>query len=221
MRARDAAAGADGRERQEPAAERSEQKLERLLGAAARLMAEKGYGQTSIRQVARETNLSLAGIYYYFENKEDLLYQIQHRTFSALLIEQEQVLATGGSPEQKLRRLIRNHLAYFTSHGDELKICTFELQSLQGERYRAIELLRRRYFRCLADVVGELLDGNFPGGVRSRDERERLVRHHTLFMFGMLNWIFMWFDPQRDEPVERLGDEMLALVLRGLQGGGS
>jgi hypothetical protein len=37
-----------------------------------------------------------------------------------------------------------------------------------------------------------------------------------LFVFGMLNWIFMWYDPERDQPVERLGDEMVDLLLGGL-----
>jgi AcrR family transcriptional regulator len=192
---------------------RSEQKLERLLAAAAELMAEQGYAQTSIRNVARETGFSLAGMYYYLENKEDLLYQIQYRTFSALLTEQERALQEGTAPAAKLQALIRNHLAYFTRHANELKVCTFELQSLQGERYREIEKLRRRYFRCLAGVVSDIL------GVDETDAAgERLVRHDTLFIFGMLNWILMWFDPERDAPVEKLGEEMMALVMRGLQG---
>jgi AcrR family transcriptional regulator len=192
---------------------RSEQKLERLLAAAAELMAEQGFAQTSIRNVARETGFSLAGMYYYLENKEDLLYQIQHRTFSALLAEQEQALRESGEPAAKLQVLIRNHLAYFTHHANELKVCTFELQSLQGERYRDIEKLRRRYFRCLAEVVGDIL------AVDETDAaNEQLVRHYTLFIFGMLNWILMWFDPERDAPVEKLGEEMMALVMRGLQG---
>jgi len=192
---------------------KSEQKLQLLLGAAAGLMAELGYAQTSIRRVAKETGLSLAGMYYYFENKEDLLFQIQQRTFAALLEAQERALAEGGTPVERLRRLLRNHLAYFTSHGDELKICTFELHSLQGERYATIEKLRRRYYRCLADVIADI------AGVAADDqEGARVVRHYALFVFGMLNWIFMWFDPERDAPVERLGDEMLTLVMGGLQG---
>jgi AcrR family transcriptional regulator len=176
-------------------------------------MARQGYAQTSIRNVAAKTGFSLAGMYYYFENKEDLLYQIQHRTFSSLLAEQEQSLTDGHDPEEKLRRLVRNHLSYFTSHASELKVCTFELQSLQGERYQSVEGLRRRYFRLLVEVIAEI--AGIENGAASSD---RLVRHHALFVFGMLNWIFMWFEPERDGPVEKLGDEMIALVLDGLRG---
>ncbi len=190
---------------------RTAPKLDKLLTASAGLMARQGFGQTSIRNVASETGFSLGGMYYYFENKEDLLFQIQQRTFGALLALQEAALQEGGSAEERLRRLVRNHLEYFTEHFNELKVCTFELESLQGTRYTTIAELRRRHYQCLADVVAEFegLDANDTGDV------ER-IRHLTLFIFGMLNWIFMWFSPERDEPVAGLGEEMIDLILNGL-----
>jgi AcrR family transcriptional regulator len=152
-------------------------------------------------------------MYYYFKNKQDLLYQIQHRTFASLLEEQGRAVAGDDDAEEKLRRMVRNHLAFFTRHFSELKVCTFELHSLDGERYRTIESLRRRYFRCAAGVIGEIIGYKGP-----HVETDKVVRHYTLFVFGMLNWIFMWFDPDRDAPIEALGDEMIVLVLSGLRG---
>ncbi len=183
-------------------------KLERLLSAAAGLMAEGGYAQTTIRDVARETGYSLAGMYYYFENKEDLLFQIQHRTFASLLAEQEAAAAEGGAPDEILQRLVENHLAYFTRHASELKVCTFEMGSLEPERYAAIAELRKRYFKCVAGVVGGIMgETNTDSGA---------VRRYTLLIFGMLNWIFMWYDPTRDGEVETLGDEMITMIRDGL-----
>ncbi len=192
---------------------RTAPKLDKLLSASADLMARQGFSQTSIRHVARETGFSLGGMYYYFENKEDLLFKIQQRTFSTLLTAQEEAMADGGEAKSRLRRFIRNHLAYFTSHFAELKVCTFELESLQGERYTAIADLRRRYFDCLAAVVGELLEVD-----TTKAPADGRVRRKALFVFGMLNWIFMWYDPDRDSSVEDLGDEMVSLVLNGLNG---
>jgi len=188
-------------------------KLEQILQVAAELMAQQGYDRTSIRDVARATGYSLAGMYYYFESKEDLLYKIQHRTFAALLAEQEEALSEGATAEARLRRLVQNHLSYYTSHFNEMKICTFELQSLEGDRYREIERIRRRYFRIVAEVVDDILGTDGAG-----DEAGGEGRHYTLFIFGMLNWIFMWFDPERDSPVESLGEKVVQLVLFGLTG---
>ncbi len=189
----------------------TERKLELLLSTAASLIARKGYEQTAIRDVGRETGVSLPGMYYYFKSKEDLLFKIQHRTFSSLLEEQQAAFALPELPEEKLRRLIVGHLAFYARHPSEMKVCTFELESVRDEAYRAIEGLRRRYYRLVASVIEQLLarEGRHdPGGLAGR--------HRTLFVFGMLNWIFMWYDPERDGPVERLGDEMADLVLHGL-----
>ncbi len=192
---------------------RSGPRLELILTSAASLMARNGYGQTSIRDVARETKLSLAGMYYYFQSKEDLLYKIQHRTFASLLEEQEEVASGDLDGREGLRRLIGTHLSFYTRHFNEMKICTFELQSLTGERYREVEELRRRYFRLTAGIVGDILAGD------STDvEHEAEARHYTLFIFGMLNWIFMWFDPERDAPLEDLCDRLIHLALHGLTG---
>ena len=188
---------------------RTAPKLEKLLAAAAGLMGARGYNDTSIRDVAAQTGFSLGGMYYYFRNKEDLLYLIQETTFGSLLELQEAAVARGGTAAERLRRLVHGHLSYFVSHFNELKVCTFELESLQDERYARVAELRRRYFACMARVVGEL----------SGAQDEARVRHHTLFVFGMLNWIFMWYDPARDNPVEKLGDEMVDLVLGGLKAG--
>ena len=192
---------------------RSGPRLELILSSAATLMARNGYGQTSIRDVARETGLSLAGMYYYFKSKEDLLYKIQHRTFASLLEEQEEVVSGVTDARERLRRLIRNHLSFYTRHFNEMKICTFELHSLTENRYRDVEELRRRYFRITAGIVGEILDGD-----RHSGDREAEARHYTLFIFGMLNWIFMWFDPERDAPLEDLSDRLIHLALHGLSG---
>jgi len=194
-------------------APRSEQKLELLLSRAAELMARQGYESTAIRDVARATGYSLAGMYYYFSSKEDLLYQIQQRTFASLVEAQEAELAQGGSAEERLRRIVRRHLEFFASRPAELKVCTYEMESLSGEPYHHVQEIRRRYFKLVAGVVDELTDR--AGGGR----RDLRVRHFTLFVFGVLNWIFMWFDAGRDAPVESLADEMADFILAGLAAG--
>lgn len=201
-----------GRRETRPRA-RTQQKLEHLLAVAAALIARQGYEQTGIRDVGRETGASLPGMYYYFRSKEDLLFQIQHRTFSSLIDAQERELERRGEPDEVLRRLIIGHLAFFSTHPSEMKVCAFELESLRGDSFRRIEDLRRRYYRLVAGVVEEILRRS-----GSREPDGKSARHVTLFVFGMLNWVFMWFDPERDGPAERLGEKMTDLVLHGLDG---
>ncbi len=186
------------------------QKADALLRAAAALIAERGFEATGLRDVGRRLDVSLGGMYYYFASKDDLLFQIQYRTFESLLGAQERVAAGAASPAEGLRRLLVGHLTFFTQHPNEMKICTFELESLAGEPYDRVLALRRRYYRVVAEVVAELT-----GGTRRGRESPR-SRHLTLFIFGMLNWTFMWYQVSKDGPVEALAEEMLGLVLGGV-----
>jgi AcrR family transcriptional regulator len=191
---------------------KTQQKLDHLLAKAAGLIARQGFEATAIRHVGRETGASLAGMYYYFKSKEDLLYQIQYRTFAAMLETQQAIAAQPGTPLERFRRLLVGHLAYFARHPNEMKVCTYELESLEGDRFHEVEELRRRYFGLMAGVVAELMNGAATGAKAARQSR-----YTTLFIFGMLNWVFMWYDARRDLPVEQLGDEMLDLILNGIR----
>ena len=188
------------------------QKLDALLASAAALIAEKGFEATSMRDVSRATGVSLAGLYHYASSKEELLYQIQYRTFASLLAAQKDVAARPGTPEQRLRRLVVGHLAFFASHPNELKVCTYELESLNGKRFRTTEELRRQYYRIMARALAELMGESVNG-----DRESRASRHTALYIFGMLNWIFMWYDPERYGSVEKIGEEMIDLVLNGVR----
>jgi TetR/AcrR family transcriptional regulator, cholesterol catabolism regulator len=190
----------------------TQQKLDTLLATSAALIAAKGFEATSLRDVSRALGVSLAGLYHYFESKEELLYQIQYRTFATLLAEQEATAALPGNPEERLRRLVVGHLAFFERHPAELKVCTYELESLNGQRYRNTEVVRRRYYRLMATVLAELMGESAANGGEPRARR-----HAALFVFGMLNWIFMWYDPAKHGTVDDIGEGMLDLVLNGVR----
>ena len=60
----------------------TQKKLDELLMRAASLIARKGFEATSMRDLAKAIDSSLAGLYHYFSSKEDLLFQLQYRTFA-------------------------------------------------------------------------------------------------------------------------------------------
>jgi hypothetical protein len=55
------------------------------------------------------------------------------------------------------------------------------------------------------------------GGPTAGTRETRQSRHASLFIFGMLNWIFMWYDPSRHWTIEQIGQEMRDLLLDGLR----
>src|SRR5881398_579592 len=66
-------------------ATRYDRRLAEILRHATEVFCKKGYEGASMRDLSRESGMSLAGLYYYFESKERLLYLIQKHTFSTIV----------------------------------------------------------------------------------------------------------------------------------------
>src|SRR5208282_6294889 len=100
----------------------SRQKLQVILRHAAQVFSEKGYEGASIRDISRASGVSLAGLYYYVESKQKLLYLIQIYTFRTILARLEKRLSGVTDPVEKLRILVHNHLDYFMRNPVEMKV---------------------------------------------------------------------------------------------------
>ena len=181
-------------------------KLERILRIAAEVFAEKGYHQASIRDISKATGVSLSGLYYYVESKEELLFRIQEHSFGTLLANLETLLDGVEDPHRRLRLLIENHLRFFVANMKEMKVLSHEAESLSGEPRAHVDGMKRQYARIATDILAEL------AGERPAVD----LRVATFSLFGMMNWIYNWYRPERDVPVEELADTIHRLFLTGL-----
>src|SRR6476659_2933827 len=77
---------------------RYDQKLEFILRSSAQIFADKSYHSTSMRDIARATNVSLAGLYHYCKSKEELLFLIQDNCFGRVLERLEERLHDVNDP---------------------------------------------------------------------------------------------------------------------------
>src|SRR3982074_135353 len=64
---------------------RFDRRLAGILVHATNVFCDKGYAAASMRDLSRASGVSLSGLYYYFESKEELLYRIQKHTFSTIV----------------------------------------------------------------------------------------------------------------------------------------
>ena len=110
-----------------------DQKLDTLLAAAAEVFAERGYHETSMRDLARSAGISLAGVYYYVQSKEELLFLIQSRNFEAVIAGMREALDGVTDPLERIARFIDNHLDYFATHMAEMKVLSHEAGALTGD----------------------------------------------------------------------------------------
>ena len=111
------------------------------------------------------------------------------------------------APEKKLYIMIENHVEYFLEHMDELKVCSKELESLSGAYYQKVLARRREYFEMTLKIVEALKKQSHNPATDGR-----LV---ALSLFGMLNWIYMWYRPSRDQS-NKITEQMHRLILSGI-----
>ena len=167
-----------------------DQKLDALLAAAARVFAQRGYHQTSMRDLAKASGVSLAGVYYYVQSKEELLFLIQSRNFDAVIAGMREALAGVTDPVERLSRYIDNHLDYFAGHMAEMKVLSHEADALSGDYLHQVSDKKREYTRTLMDILADVERAHGPAHVNRRVA--------TYSLFGMMNWIYNWYDPLGD-----------------------
>jgi AcrR family transcriptional regulator len=186
---------------------RFDRQLGKILEYAIEIFCEKGYEGSSMRDLSRATGMSLAGMYHYFGSKDRLLYLIQKHTFSTILSRLRDRLLQSTGPEQGIHSFIANHLEYFLEHQQAMKVLSHEDDVLDGEYGREIAQIKREYYQ----ICRELLD-------RYKKEKglEFDSRIAVLSLFGMMNWIYTWYNPRLDGNAERLAQNMSKIFFRGI-----
>jgi AcrR family transcriptional regulator len=189
---------------------RYDRRLAEILTHATDVFCKKGYEGASMRDLSRASGMSLAGLYYYFESKERLLFLIQKHTFSTILQHLKSRLAGINDSEQRIRIFILNHLEYFLANQAAMKVLSHESEVLKNGFATEVAAIKREYYRICISLLDEL-------------KRERGLQLSTriavLSLFGMMNWIYTWHNPRTDADAEQLAREMGDIFLRGVLSG--
>src|SRR5215469_15592284 len=122
----------NSRQSSQPAETRFDRRLSEILAHATDVFDEKGYEGASMRDLSRASGTSLAGLYYYFESKEKLLYLIQRHTFTTIVERLRNRLAAITDPEARIRAFILNHLEYFLTNQKAMKVLSHEDEVLKN-----------------------------------------------------------------------------------------
>ena len=199
------------------------QKLELILRTSARIFADKSYHSTSMRDISRQTGVSLAGLYHYCKSKEELLFLIQDHCFGRVLERLEERIKTIEDPFEKLRIFVDNHLSFFAANMAEMKVLSHEAESLAGDLHEHVSTRKRQYTRTARKILSEVQQAaaSRPGrsprrnGQRGRAAKPIDLTVATYALFGMMNWIYNWYDPRGKLSVSQLVDNITRLFLTG------
>ncbi|HEX6200027.1 MAG TPA: TetR/AcrR family transcriptional regulator, partial [Thermoanaerobaculia bacterium] len=197
---------------------------ERILQAASGAIAAHGFHGMSMRELARAAGMSLSNLYNYFPSKEEILFALQKEAFEVLVTSAEDALrrldpeagyplrAAGATPDARLYVLISHHVAYVAERPDVMRVLVHEAATLPAPRRRAVRRLKERYFRLARGIVEELVGPAWTGDGADPAELDRV----TYNLFGMLNWIYGWYDPALHGPPRELARTIHRIALCGV-----
>jgi len=192
---------------------RFDRRLGQILEHATNVFYEKGYEGASMRDLSRASGMSLAGLYYYFESKEKLLYLVQKHTFSTVMELLKQRLEGITDPELRVRIFICNHLEYFLANLKSMKVLSHEGDVLTASLATEIADMKRDYYRLCRGLVEDLRRET-----GRQFHSEISTRVAVLSLFGMMNWIYTWHNPRHDLGASELAEQMGDIFIHGLAG---
>jgi len=181
---------------------------DQILRAAADQFRERGYRASTVDDIAARLGMSKASLYTYFRAKEEILAVISRETIAAFTRELALVLRSPLSPEDKLRRVVREHVRFVIANRSFLTVFFSEEASLPPRLARAIAAQKNQYDRGVESIVVE--------GIRTGAFRDAPPRLIVFGLLGMLNWLYKWYDPAGRWGAEEVSSAFLSLIEEGL-----
>jgi TetR/AcrR family transcriptional regulator, cholesterol catabolism regulator len=181
---------------------------DQILRAAADLFRERGYPASTVDLIAARLGMSKASLYTHFRAKEEMLAAISRQTIEAFTRDLSLVLASRLSAEDKLRRVVRQHVQFVIANRSFLTVFFGEEANLPARFARALAAQKDRYDKGVERIVQE--------GIRSgvfRDVPPRLV---VFGLLGMVNWVHKWYNPAGRWGAEEISATFLSMIEGGL-----
>lgn len=187
------------------------ERRQQILEAAARIFNEHGFHRTSMADIAAAVGMLKGSLYYYFQSKDELLFEVILTPLQKLVDALESVERSDLPAESAVRQAIRRHVLMTAEYYPNLAVIAQERFDFLGEPYRTrIMALHRRYRQLWLELLRR---GAAEGQLRS-DLDPSLA---TFAILGMCNWMHRWYRPDGPASADAIADAFASLVLEGLK----
>ena len=193
---------------------RTGEKRERILQAAIRVFAEKGFYATRVSEIAKAAGVADGTIYLYFENKDDVLVSIFNDRIGTLLEILEKVVKSDRSVEDRVRKIMELQLGLLEEQRDLAEVITVNLRQSSSLLKEYAAPLFTRYLELIAGMIG---DGQRDGVFR-KDVNPRVAARA---LWGGLDGIALTWALSEKDPkpasLRKAATQFASIFLEGLR----
>ncbi len=183
-------------------------KKERIIKAATEIFYLNGYDNTSIRELAQVAELSVAGVYYFFKDKEEILFDILYKS----IIDQYETIKSAinekDEPQKNIRRIIDYLLEHVLQHKMEISILNREKHRLSEWQREAINEISRKAY--------SLLKQEFSKFKKLGVMKAKNLSLATFTVFAMTTWFIRWYNPDGPLTIKEIAAEMADNLFNGI-----
>ncbi|WP_062435378.1 TetR/AcrR family transcriptional regulator [Herbidospora daliensis] len=182
---------------------------QRLLSAATRLFAEKGFESTSVQEIVAAAGVTKGAMYHYFDSKDDLLQEIYGRVLRMQMDRLRRFADGEGTVAERLHAAAADVINTTVDNLDDSKIFFRSNHQLAPDTRKIVRAERRRYHERFRDLV---IEGQQEGVFRSDVPAEMVVD----FFFGSVHHLGTWYHPDGPLTGVEVGRYFADLLLRSL-----
>ncbi len=183
---------------------------ERLLRAATRLFAERGYEGTSVQEVVAAAGVTKGAMYHYFGSKDDLLYEIYGRVLRMQTEHLVRIASRDAPVVERVRAAAADVIVTSVANLDDTVIFFRSIHQLSEDKQRAVRAERRRYHEIFRDMVAQ---GQGEGVFRDDVSADLVVN----YFFGSVHHLSTWYHPGGALTGEDVGRHFADLLVAGLR----
>ena len=162
-----------------------------------------------MEEIAAKLLMTKGSMYYYFKNKDDLLYHCHQMIMEISLERIEEVIKSDLNPIEKLRGAITGHILLATSEKSMFMVMDKPNQNFTDAQLQEVLKLRKTYSSYFDIIINE--------GIEQQMFESVDVRMVRMIILGALNWIQEWYKqggPQSAEEIsEAFADYLLRIVV--------
>lgn len=187
-----------------------EEKQRGLLMSAAEVFAEVGMEKASMSLIAKHASVSKSLLYHYYPSKDELIFAIITEHLEDLVAAIEEADDETLEPQKRLRQLVGTVLECYKGADNQHKVQLNAAWALPEEQRQQIYAIERRIVKRFSKVLREINP--------DLDNAERpLLTPVTMSLFGMINWVYMWFKDGGKITREDYADVATTLILEGIK----
>ena len=178
------------------------------MKSAAKAFRRLGYHGATVEQIAAALHMKKGNLYYYFKNKEEILFACHQYSLDQLIQLLGDVEQSGLGSGEKLRRLV---IAFVHTILDELHgtALFLELEALTPAHLKAVIVRRDRFDHG----VRQVLEAGMAAGVFAPGNPKLLA----FALFGAVNWIPRWYNPDGSASSQEIAELFADFFVAGLR----